>query len=464
MKHPVMLLLAIVLILVATSCEALSGMEASGPECTTIVKRALEATNEICDGTGRNQACYGHALVRAEPQPGVDSFRFEKVGEKVDVAALKSLHLSPMDTNTGTWGVSMMRLQANLPDTSPGENVTLLLFGDVEVRNIVPAARLLNVTTSLTGNVNVRREPADTAFVMGTLPPGTVITARGRSEDGAWLYVDLPDNRGRGWVNTSVVRPEGDIQTLNTIQPYLADAKPMQAFYLRTGNNATTCAETPNDGLVIQTPEGEAEVRLWINEVKIRLKSTVFVQARPERPMSITTLEGEVHVEALGVEQAVPVGSSVTVQLDANSSPVAPPSSPQPVPKEIIRTLPSPVLPTPIPATPTTVPPSDTPLPTPVPTDTPTDVPTLTPTLMLPPTATFTPEITAAPTETPTVAPSPTDVPTDTPTNSPPPSISPTDTEVATSSSGSFAAGPTPGHSTTPPPTSEVTPELTPTV
>lgn len=463
MKHPITIFLAFVLLLVAASCESLADMQASGPECTTIVKRALEVTNEICDGTGRNQACYGHMLVRAEPQPGVTSFSFDKVGEKVDVAALKSLHLSPMDTTAGTWGVSMMRLQANLPDTSPGENVTLLLFGDVEVRNIIPAPRLLNVTTSTRGNVNVRLEPADTAFVMGTLPPGTAIMARGRSADGAWLYVDLPNNSGRGWVNASVVSTDGDTQSLNVIQPYLADAKPMQAFYLRTGNNATTCAETPNDGLVIQTPEGEAEVRLWINEVKIRLKSTVFIQAREQRPMSITTLEGEVHVEALGVEQNVPEGSSVTVQLNENNVPVAPPSSPQPVPKEIIRTLPSPVQPTAIPVIPTTVaPPTNTPLPT----DTPTDVPTVTATLAPPPTATNTPPPTAAPTEPPTVLPPTETLPTSTPTDIPPPTAAPTVTSLPTSSSDAAAVGPTPGQSSSPsppPPTDTVTPEMTPT-
>lgn len=441
MKHPIILLLAIVLVLAATSCEALSDMEAAGPECTTLVKQALDATNEICDGTGRNQACYGHVLVKAEPQPGLDAFQFDKVGEKVEVSALKSLHLSPMDTTAGTWGVSLMRLQANLPDTSPGENVTLLLFGDVEVRNIIPPTKYVNVTTSAIGNVNVRREPAETAFVMGTLPPQTPVTARGRTEDSAWLYIDLPGSQGRGWVSAAVVQAETNTQSLSVIQPYLADAQPMQAFYLRTGNNATTCAETPNDGLIIQTPEGEAEVRLWINEVRIRLKSTVFVQARPERPMNITTLEGEVHVEALGVEQAVPVGSSVSVQLNNDNVPVAPPSSPQPVPQEVIRTLPSPEPPTAVPVIPTTIAPptaapTDVPTATPDPTDTPTDVPTATPV------PTVTPETTAAPTLPPTAVPSPTDTPTEVATTRPLPTTEPSSS--ATASSG-LASGGTPG-------------------
>ena len=66
---------------------------------------------------------------------------------------------------------------------------------------------------------------------------------------------------------------------------------PMQAFYLKTGSKATSCEEAPNDGLLVQTPEGIAEVRLWINEVKIRLGSTAFIQSSPGNSMTIKTLE-----------------------------------------------------------------------------------------------------------------------------------------------------------------------------
>lgn len=428
MKNLKFIVLAFFLILVAAACESFSDLQASSPECSIIVKNALDATNQVCDGTGRNQACYGHVQVMAEPQPGLETFKFDQVGQKVDVAALKTLHLSPMDTAEGTWGVALMHLQANLPDTSPGENVTLLLFGDVQIRNIVPAPRILNAVTAYGGNVNVRREPADDAFVIGTLPPSTTVTARGRSEDGAWIYVDLPGNNGRGWISTSLVNTDGSIHLLNPIKPFLADAQPMQAFYLRTGENASTCAETPNDGLVIQTPEGEAEVRLWINEVKIRLKSTVFVEARRDKPMSITTLEGEVHVEAMGVEQAVPVGSSVSVQLNADQAPVAPPSAPRRVPKEIMPTMP--VVPTPqntaVPVAPTVatdtlVPPTSSDVPTLVPTDTATSIPTTTPTET--PAATNAFQNTPDSTELPTLP--PTDPPTDVPTDIPVPTDEP---------------------------------------
>ena len=42
--------------------------------CPAIVESALEAADELCDGTGRNQACYGHFAIEAVPGEGNRSF------------------------------------------------------------------------------------------------------------------------------------------------------------------------------------------------------------------------------------------------------------------------------------------------------------------------------------------------------------------------------------------------------
>jgi hypothetical protein len=297
--------------------------------CTDLVRTALEATNDVCEGTGRNRACYGHVKLQAEPQPGFGPFAFDKVGDTVSVAHLNSLKLSPMDMQTGTWGVALLRLQADIPDEKP-QNVNLLLFGDVEVQNLAPEAVLIEVTMNSAGNVNVRRDPENTAFVMGTFSDGQVVTARGRSEDNQWIYVDFSDEEDQqGWVQRSFVQTEEDLDSLNVVQPNLTEYGPMQAFYLKTGSKQTSCEEAPNDGLLVQTPEGVAEVRLWINEVKIRLGSTAFIQSSPGNTMTIKTLEGAAHVEALGVEQVAVAGTGVTVQLNQNSGASAPPSAPK---------------------------------------------------------------------------------------------------------------------------------------
>lgn len=107
--------------------------------CPAIVQQALQAANELCISTGRNQACYGHLAVEAVPQPAVPQLNFDNAGDIEDVGAIQTLRLHPMDLDSESWGVAMMRLQANLPGHLPGQNVTFLLFGDVELTSAVPA-------------------------------------------------------------------------------------------------------------------------------------------------------------------------------------------------------------------------------------------------------------------------------------------------------------------------------------
>ncbi|MCS6837101.1 MAG: hypothetical protein NZ750_13925 [Anaerolineae bacterium] len=104
--------------------------------CPAIVEAALNAVDEFCQETGRNQACYGNIALVATPRDGVSEFRFEQVGDIVNVSDIRSIQLEGMKEAEGIWGVALMRLQANLPDTFPGQGVTFLLFGDVSVEDV----------------------------------------------------------------------------------------------------------------------------------------------------------------------------------------------------------------------------------------------------------------------------------------------------------------------------------------
>jgi hypothetical protein len=106
-------------------------------DCPAIVQTALDAADIMCRNTGRNQACYGNIDISAQASTDAQNFRFQVVGDTVNVSDLQTMRLSPMNAETGAWGVAVLRLQANLPDTLPGQNVTFLLFGDVEISNAV---------------------------------------------------------------------------------------------------------------------------------------------------------------------------------------------------------------------------------------------------------------------------------------------------------------------------------------
>jgi len=255
-------------------------------------------------------------------------------------------------------------------------------------------------------------------------------------------------------VRRSLMKSTDDLTQLKELDPSLTSYGPMQAFYLQNGKHQTSCQNVPNDGILIQTPEGVAQVQLWINEVKIKLGSTAFIQASAEKKtMTISTLEGAAHVEAMGVEQVAVEGTTVTVRVDENLVPVAPPSLPQAYKMNEVDTLPvgslerqitpaAPVEVTPtatftaeatvadsVPSVPsstateevivtaepsiTNIPPTDTDVPRPTDTDVPPPPPT-----DVPPTNTDVPP--PPPTDVP--PPPPTDVPPPPPTDAPPPS------------------------------------------
>jgi hypothetical protein len=103
-------------------------MLAQTDACPEIVKTALKTVGEVCQSTGRNEACYGNLTLKAEPQANVD-FTFDKPGDTISLSKIKALTLSPFNSEQGIWGVALMKIQANLPDTLPGQNVSFLAFG-----------------------------------------------------------------------------------------------------------------------------------------------------------------------------------------------------------------------------------------------------------------------------------------------------------------------------------------------
>src|SRR5512147_3233790 len=92
--------LALLLSLVFTSFHPVAGMQ-NLYSCPEIVQTALDLTEQRCGATGRNEACYGNALLQAQPQPGSNNFTFEKSGDIVSVAELQSLRMSAMDITNG---------------------------------------------------------------------------------------------------------------------------------------------------------------------------------------------------------------------------------------------------------------------------------------------------------------------------------------------------------------------------
>jgi hypothetical protein len=127
------LLLLVSLGLLAGGPARLAAQE--GAACPAIVGTALDMAGEVCAGLGRNTACYGHDRVEAILRAEDGGLAFAAPADRVPLAALETLHTAALDESTEEWGVAVLHVQANLPDTLPGQAVTMLLMGDASLED-----------------------------------------------------------------------------------------------------------------------------------------------------------------------------------------------------------------------------------------------------------------------------------------------------------------------------------------
>jgi hypothetical protein len=328
------------LLIISVPVVSSQGEDTACPELATL---AIDSTEASCEGTGRNQICYGHILVEAQPQTEAESFVFADMGDIVDLLNVRSLILAPMDEAAQEWGISLMRLQANLPSGATGPYATLVAFGNIQLDNAAEELPTLEVTANT--YANVRRRPSVDDFVLASLAPAQTLMADGKLEDGSWLRVIVPETQETGWISTSLVRADESLDTLTVVTADSTRYNPFQAFYLQTGISDAPCAAAPESGILIQTPEGVAEVRLMINEIAIQLGSTAFIQSRPGEDFAFNLLEGSSQVEAGGVTQRVYPGTRVRVPLDANGHAAGTPTIPEPYDPAVMAPLPLRLLP-----------------------------------------------------------------------------------------------------------------------
>jgi LysM repeat protein len=312
-------------------------------QCTPLVTAALQSVQEACADTGRNQACYGNDLLQAQFQPGFSAVPFSEPGETVNVAGLRTLQSSSANPTDDIWGVALMRLQANLPDTLPGQTVTMIVLGGTQVENAIAANPNETVIEFTAQNDSVlRASPAADGQIVGVLVADDAATVLGRSPDGLWLRVELADVDQRlGWIPVGAATV--DIAALPIIDPNAPPFSPMQAFYLRPQFSGLQCSDAPN-GVLVQTPDN-VKVQLTVNEVQIQLGSTVFLQLGGDGSLSANVLEGDVQVQAGGVTVDIPGGYRTRIPLDTSQRPIGTPSQAEPYDAGALAALPLALLP-----------------------------------------------------------------------------------------------------------------------
>lgn len=311
-------------LLLIVACFVVPGVLAKETEaCPELTLSAIQITADVCADLGRNEACYGNSQVTVEAQ-NTTELNFDSPGDRIGIAAIKKLALSPMNV-PHDWGVALLKVQANLPGTLPGQNVTMVLFGNVYIENQVQTTTQLQMQAI--NIVNLRTGPGTNFSQAGQLAAGERVRVDGRTEAGDWLRVRLSETE-TAWVFAPLVTVDGEIPALTVISgnsDIPLDFNPMQAFYFQSGIGDVPCREAPESGILIQTPEGQGKIKFLINGAEIQLGSTAFIQSQFGGEMTISLLEGAGSVRSDDVSIAMLPGARATIPLDENGFAAGPP-------------------------------------------------------------------------------------------------------------------------------------------
>lgn len=314
-------------------------ISAQATDCPLDFEPALARASELCLGAGRNQVCYGNNLVNMVPQRANLTYTFNMPGDITDVNNVQALSLSALDEASGNWGIALMRLLANLDPTN-SQDVTIILFGDVDIDNAVPYQEYQEVVSNAYSNI--RRYPKADATVVQSVVPSEGLQAIGKIADNSWIQVVNPATNYMGWISAPLLN-DVDFSSLEVVNPYIPYFGPMQAFYYSSGTSRYDCTSIPGDGMLIQTPEGLRRVTLWINEVTIEFLpgsgTTTLVQTELDNSVSFNMLEGSAFIQNGQSGYVVVPGSKVTIHKNSDSDTVNV-SSPVPYDSSVISSAP----------------------------------------------------------------------------------------------------------------------------
>lgn len=211
-----------IIIGVMVGLSVVPGQSQQSGDCPAIVQQAMTQMQSLCQDAGRNQVCYANYAIVAMPQPNIRMEPFN-VGDSRDINVFQSLQLSPLDAVANQWGVALLHVQANLPDTLPGQNATILVFGDSELTPLPNAAgamgQAFQVRTRV-GQVSCSQTPTDGLIVQ--TPEGArrvALTINGVDiQMGSTVFIRADNKSG---MNLSTLRGAAYLHTRygNTLVP-----------------------------------------------------------------------------------------------------------------------------------------------------------------------------------------------------------------------------------------------------
>ncbi|XWX02721.1 SH3 domain-containing protein [Aggregatilineales bacterium SYSU G02658] len=300
--------------------------------CPAQVTAAFNAARLICENLQDGQACLGNGIV--ETTARTEGAALAQPADRRPITDFTSLRLRTLDTENGLLTVVAARPRL-LTVNNQLVNVLMIAFGDVTVTDDADVVQ--EVTGQRSGRViadfglNIRRGPDGGADLLWQLRPGESVTVTGRLADRSWVRVVIPNGFGTpGWVYAPYLEIAGGIETVpvvdvNTPAPTpIAQQTPefttMQAFIVSSRDVDPSCADAPNSGLLLQSPDGlSSRVRTRINKVLIEFNGTLFIRSQPNASFSAIVLEGEARFIADNFRSEAVSGLEVIVSVDGQS-------------------------------------------------------------------------------------------------------------------------------------------------
>ena len=119
-RLPIWLVLGLIMILPATAAYL------QGQTCPPLVERALFEAGDQCAALPRNAACYGFNQVNAAFSVDVPEDFFSEPADTSELTTIQTLNTAALDEALERWGVAVLNVQANLPNSLPGQGVRFM--------------------------------------------------------------------------------------------------------------------------------------------------------------------------------------------------------------------------------------------------------------------------------------------------------------------------------------------------
>jgi hypothetical protein len=389
---------------------AATALAANDKNCQALIQQAVQASGSSCQQIGSNKVCYGNNILKADLNPST-SERFTQRGDVVDISVLRNLSASPLELDKDQWGVAVFKVLANLPDSLPGETVTLLVFGNTQLANSSGNLEAFHFSSQF-GQILCNKVNLDGIMISMAKGQGMHFTVNGTE-------LTLTGNASlkaakNGNMQVSLYSGAGKIVSQGQEQYFGAGQQVSVQLGGPGGSDAISPPSTPE-------PLSSDELKLACS------MSGQYCSPGEITPVSAADAQATV-LAGLATSTPTPAPATPTMTSFPTQTPFGTPTATYTSVATATGTLITP--------TNTPTPPTGTPLPTGTPTPTGTRTATRTPTQPTGtplPTGTPTPTRTPLPTDTPVFTYTPTDtpVPTHTPTNTPVSTHTPTNTPLA---------------------------------